>query len=79
MFGGPTPYHYSHYHKKFKAVFTDLRIHDLRHSYASYLINKSVDIYLVKELMRHDDIKQTANTYGHLYTERKHELMSVFD
>ncbi|GED33987.1 tyrosine-type recombinase/integrase [Brevibacillus centrosporus] len=79
VFGGVAPYHYSHYHKRFKRVFPDLRIHDLRHSYASYLINKSVDIYLVKELMRHDDIKQTANTYGHLYVERKQEVMSVFD
>ncbi|KEF40165.1 site-specific recombinase XerD [Schinkia azotoformans MEV2011] len=79
VFGGLTPYHYSHYHKHFKLVFPELRIHDLRHSYATYLINKGVDIYLVKELMRHDDIKQTANTYGHLYVERKHEVMSVFD
>ncbi len=79
VFGGISPYHYSHYHKHFKKIFPNLRIHDLRHSYASYLINKSVDIYLVKELMRHDDIKQTANTYGHLYTERKQEVMSVFD
>lgn len=79
VFGGMAPYHYSHFHKHFKLVFPELRIHDLRHSYASYLINKGVDIYLVKELMRHDDIKQTANTYGHLYVERKHEVMSVFD
>jgi len=79
VFGGLAPYHYSHYHKKFKRVFPELRIHDLRHSYAAYLINKGVDIYLVKELMRHDDIKQTANTYGHLYTERKHQVMSVFN
>lgn len=79
VFGGSAPYHYSHYHKKFKEVFPGLRIHDLRHSYATYLINKGVDIYLIKELMRHDDIKQTANTYGHLYTERKQEVMSVFD
>ncbi len=79
VFGGVAPYHYSHFHKHFKKVFPELRIHDLRHSYASYLINKGVDIYLVKELMRHDDIKQTANTYGHLYVERKHEVMSVFD
>lgn len=79
VFGGMDPYHYSHFHKHFKRVFPELRIHDLRHSYASYLINKGVDIYLVKELMRHDDIKQTANTYGHLYVERKHEVMSVFD
>lgn len=79
VFGGPAPYHYSHFMKKFKEVFPELRIHDMRHSYASYLINRGVDIYLVKELMRHDDIKQTANTYGHLYMERKQEVMSVFD
>ena len=79
VFGGVVPYHYSHYSKKFKKVFPDLRIHDLRHSFATHLINKGVDIYLVKELMRHDDIQQTANTYGHLYTERKQEIMHVFD
>lgn len=79
VFGGLTPYHYSHYHKKFREVFPELRIHDLRHSYAAYLINKSVDIYLVKELMRHENITETADTYGHLYVERKHEVMAVFD
>ncbi|MGU9502756.1 site-specific integrase [Bacillus paralicheniformis] len=79
VFGGLAPYHYSHYHKKFNEVFPELRIHDLRHSYAAYLINKEVDIYLVKELMRHENIKETADTYGHLYVERKHNAMSVFD
>jgi len=79
VFGGPAPYHYSHFSKHFKRAFPELRIHDTRHSYAAYLINNKVDIYLVKELMRHDDIQQTANTYGHLYTERKQEVMSVFD
>ncbi|WP_353054214.1 site-specific integrase [Bacillus thuringiensis] len=79
VFGGITPYHYSHYHKKYKEVFPELRIHSLRHSYAAYLINKGVDIYLVKELMRHENIKETADTYGHLYVERKQKAMSVFD
>ncbi|MGG0001096.1 tyrosine-type recombinase/integrase [Bacillus safensis] len=79
VFGGMEPYHYSHFYKKFKEVFPELRIHDLRHSYASFLINKGVDIYLVKELMRHDSIQQTANTYGHLYNERKHNAMKAFD
>lgn len=78
VFGGPSPTHYSHYSKHYKRVFPELRIHDLRHSYASYLINNKVDIFLVKELMRHEDIKITANTYGHLYLERKHEVMKIF-
>ncbi|MGD6778796.1 tyrosine-type recombinase/integrase [Sutcliffiella horikoshii] len=79
VFGGMKPYHYNHYHKKYKEFFPDLRIHSLRHSFAAYLINKGVDIYLVKELMRHENIKETADTYGHLYVERKHSAMSVFD
>ncbi|MED1402421.1 tyrosine-type recombinase/integrase [Bacillus mycoides] len=79
VFGGIIPYHYSHYHKKYKEVFPELRIHSLRHSYAAYLINKGIDIYLVKELMRHENIKETADTYGHLYIERKQKAMSVFD
>lgn len=79
VFGGPTPYHYSHFHKKFKQVFTGMRIHDLRHSYAAHLINNGIDIYLVQQLMRHATISETADTYGHLYTERKHEAMKAFD
>lgn len=79
FFGGIKPYHYSHYNKHFKKVFPDLKIHSMRHSYAAYLINKGVDIYLVKELMRHENITETADTYGHLYTNRKSEIMKVFD
>lgn len=78
VFGGLHPYHYSHYYKKFKEVYPELRIHDVRHSFASHLINQGTDIYLVKELMRHSDIKETANTYGHLYMERKHKAMDDF-
>lgn len=79
VFGGLAPYSYIDYHKKFKEVFPEKRIHSLRHSYATYLINKRVDIYLVKSLMRHENITETADTYGHLYVERKQEIMSVFD
>lgn len=79
IFGGIKPYHYSHYSKHFKKVFPDLKIHSMRHSYAAYLINKEVDIYLVKELMLHENITETADTYGHLYTNRKSEIMKVFD
>lgn len=79
VFGGFKPYYYAEIFRAFKKMFSDIRIHDLRHSYATHLINNKVDIYLVKELMRHENIQMTANTYGHLYVERKHEAMSVFD
>lgn len=79
VFGGPEPYHYSRVYKIFKRVFPELRPHDLRHSFAAHLINNGVDIYLVQQMMRHATIKETADTYGHLFTERKHEAMQVFD
>jgi integrase len=79
VFGGLLPYHYSHYHKKFQEVYPEIRIHDVRHSFATHLINNGADIYLVKEMMRHSNIQETVNTYGHMFTERKHEVMSVFD
>lgn len=79
VFGGPAPYHYSRVHKLYKKVFPELRPHDIRHSFAAHLINNGVDIYLVQQMMRHATIKETADTYGHLFTERKHEAMKVFD
>ncbi|HGO3358855.1 TPA: tyrosine-type recombinase/integrase, partial [Staphylococcus aureus] len=55
------------------------KIHHLRHSYASYLINNGVDMYLLMELMRHSNITETIQTYSHLYTDKKHQAMSIFD
>ena len=43
------------------------RLHELRHSYASFLLNKGVDIYKIKELLGHSDIRDTMK-YAHLPT-----------
>lgn len=39
--------------------------HELRHSYASQLMRKGVDIYTISKLLGHRDIKITAKTYVH--------------
>jgi site-specific recombinase XerD len=41
------------------------RLHDLRHSYASYLLMAGVQLKVVKELLHHQDIKATQ-IYAHL-------------
>lgn len=47
------------------AGLADVRIHDLRHSFASFLVNAGCPIYEVKELLGHTQIK-TTQRYAHL-------------
>lgn len=44
-----------------------IRIHDLRHSHASLLINMGVSILLISERLGHENIETTLRTYSHLY------------
>jgi len=79
IFGDLKPWSYTTYTFHFKSVFPDIRIHSLRHSYATYLINNGVDMYVLMELMRHSNINETIQTYSHLYTNKKQEAMRIFD
>lgn len=79
IFGGMTPKHYQHAQKKFQQAFPNYNIHTLRHSYASYLANNGVDIFVLQSLMRHAQITETMGTYSHLYTQKKHDAIAIFD
>jgi len=47
---------------------TDVRVHDLRHSFASLLINSGRSLYEVQKLLGHTQIK-TTQRYAHLAPE----------
>ena len=47
------------------AGLADVRIHDLRHSYASFLVNAGRTLYEVQRLLGHTQIK-TTQRYAHL-------------
>jgi len=45
------------------------RFHDLRHYYASLLINSGLDVKVVQARLRHASAKTTLDTYGHLWPD----------
>ena len=59
-----------------KAGLAGLRVHDLRHSFASALVNQGVPIYDVQKLLGHQSIK-TTERYSHLSSERLRQSASA--
>ena len=51
-----------------RAGLDDLRIHDVRHSFASFAVNSGVSIYEVSQLLGHSQLKMTQR-YAHLSNE----------
>jgi integrase len=59
------------YHRYFQPVLTKtglrrIRLHDLRHTFGSLLIQSGASIVYVKEQMGHSSIQVTVDIYGHL-------------
>ncbi len=56
--------------------------YDLRHFYASMLIDQRVNLKRIQRLMGHEDIKTTLNVYGHLIEradERESDKINMVD
>ena len=51
-----------------------IRVHDLRHSHASLLIEMGFSPLLISERLGHEDIKTTLQTYSHLYPNKQAEV-----
>jgi len=62
----PSPSLYFPWHRmRVRADLADLRLHDLRHSFASFLVNNGVSLYVVQGLLGHAHTRYTQR-YAHL-------------
>ena len=56
-----------------------LRWHDLRHSHASDLLARGVQIHVVRERLGHASITMTVDTYGHLMPGADDDVALMLD
>ncbi|MGN1339812.1 MAG: tyrosine-type recombinase/integrase [Oscillospiraceae bacterium] len=54
-------------------------IHTLRHTCASLLIRKGVDVKIISEMLGHSSVSFTYNTYIHLLEEEKAKVIGELD
>lgn len=62
-----------------KAGLRHIRIHDLRHSYASQLIQAGESLAYIRDQLGHHSIKVTVDIYGHLAPEGNKEAVDRLD
>ena len=60
------------------AGIEDFRIHDLRHTFASWLVSEGVELVKVRDLLGHTSIKMTER-YAHLMPDRLHDAVEILD
>ena len=54
-------------------------MHSLRHTFASRLFAKKVDVKTVSEILGHSSVVITYNTYIHLLPKQKQEATNLLD
>ena len=61
------------------AQVKQIRIHDFRHSCASFLINYGASITLVAKYLGHTKIDETLNTYSHMYQNKLEDIVKLIN
>ncbi len=57
-----------------KAGIPKIRVHDLRHSHASLLIEQGISPLAIADRLGHENVQTTLNVYSHLYPGKQKEV-----
>lgn len=76
--------HPNNFRRAFKVTVEQLdlpkiRLHDLRHSHATFLLSKQVNPKIIQERLGHKNITVTLNTYSHALPSMQLEAVGKFD
>ncbi|MBX9988052.1 site-specific integrase [Priestia aryabhattai] len=56
------------------ADVSDIRFHDLRHTHATLLLSKGINVKVISERLGHSNIKVTLDTYSHVLPTMQEEV-----
>jgi Site-specific recombinase XerD len=56
-----------------------IKIHELRHSHASFLLNNGANVLAVSKRLGHSSIQTTLNIYAHLLSETEDKLIDIIE
>lgn len=84
VFGGETSLSITQVQERFskaikKSGVHPIRIHDLRHSHATLLINNGVNIVAVSKRLGHSSVNMTLEVYTHLLQKTDDELVETLE
>ncbi|WP_280770078.1 tyrosine-type recombinase/integrase [Salipaludibacillus daqingensis] len=62
-----------------EAKVPKIRFHDLRHTHATSLLSKGINVKVVSERLGHSNIKITLDTYSHVLPTMQEDVMQKLD
>lgn len=65
--------------EKENSKLPSIRVHDMRHTHATLLLRKKIDIKIVSKKLRHSRASFTSDYYQHVQNDMQHETATAMD
>lgn len=69
--------HFNHYTKL--SGIPKIRMYDLRHTFATLMMERGIDMYVLEKSMGHSKISTTIDTYGNVSSNYRKKVSSITD